>query len=75
MLETSLALLNSHVAMWRYANDVSIDDISDLDCQVHRYVVLVTNAVIPKSFWGTKSNFKLVLHSNAFFVYINLNLN
>ena len=41
-------------------------DISNLDCKVHRYVVLVTNAVIPESFWGTKSNFRLVLHSKAF---------
>jgi hypothetical protein len=49
-------------------------DISNLDCQVHRYVVLVTNAVIPESFWGTKSNFELVLQSKAFlfFVYIIL---
>lgn len=50
-------------------------DSINLDCQVYRYVVLVTNAVIPKSFWGTKSNFKLVLHSMAFLVYIILNRN
>lgn len=42
---------------------------------MYRYVVLVTNAVIPKSFWGTKSNFRLVLHSKAFLVYIILNRN
>jgi hypothetical protein len=48
-------------------------DISNLNCQVHRYVVLVTNAVIPKSFWGTKSNFRLVIDSKAFLVYIILN--
>ena len=49
--------------------------IFNLDCQVLRYVVLVTNAVIPKSFWGTKSNFKLVLHSRAFLFYSILNRN
>jgi hypothetical protein len=29
--------------------------------QVYRYVVLVTNAVIPKAFWGSKRNLKFVL--------------
>ena len=48
-------------------------DISNLACQVYRYVVLATHTVIPKSFWGTKSNFRLVLHSKAFRVYIILN--
>ncbi|PPQ76240.1 hypothetical protein CVT26_008148 [Gymnopilus dilepis] len=28
--------------------------------EVFRYVVLVTNAVVPKSFWGSKANLKLV---------------
>jgi Telomerase ribonucleoprotein complex - RNA binding domain len=41
-------------------------DSINLDCQVYRYVVIVTNAVIPKSFWGTNSNFRLVLHSKHF---------
>jgi hypothetical protein len=34
----------------------------------------VTNAVIPKSFWGTKTNFILVLQSKACLIYIILNL-
>ncbi|KAF8952484.1 hypothetical protein BDZ97DRAFT_1681569 [Flammula alnicola] len=29
--------------------------------EVYRYVALVTNAVIPKSFWGSRANLKLVL--------------
>lgn len=29
--------------------------------QVYRYVVLVTNAVIPKAFWGSNRNLKIVL--------------
>ncbi|KAJ3515494.1 hypothetical protein NLJ89_g1720 [Agrocybe chaxingu] len=29
--------------------------------EVYRYVALVTNAVIPKTFWGSKQNLKLVL--------------
>ena len=45
---------------------LEIDISNALDCQVHRYVALVTNAVIPKSFWGTKSNFRLVLQSKVF---------
>ena len=56
----------SHVEVrkrWRHWRLMS----NTLDGQVHRYVVLVTNAVVPKSLWGTKSNFKLVLQSKALF--------
>lgn len=36
--------------------------------EVYRYVVLVTNAVVPKSFWGTRSNLRLVLRSVKQFI-------
>ncbi|KAF5327773.1 hypothetical protein D9619_004557 [Psilocybe cf. subviscida] len=29
--------------------------------EVYRYVVLITNALIPKSMWGSKANFKLMM--------------
>ncbi|KAJ2926818.1 hypothetical protein H1R20_g10287, partial [Candolleomyces eurysporus] len=36
--------------------------------EVFRYVVLVTNAIIPKSFWGSKKNYTLVMHNVRKFI-------
>ncbi|KAJ3852039.1 hypothetical protein EV368DRAFT_41870 [Lentinula lateritia] len=36
-----------------------VDFASDYS-EVYKYVIWVTNAVIPKSFWGTRANFRLV---------------
>lgn len=33
--------------------------------QVSRYVSIVTNAVIPRHFWGCKKNLELILKRNA----------
>jgi hypothetical protein len=35
---------------------------------VYRYIVLVTKTVIPKSFWGSESNLRLVLKCKSFFI-------
>jgi telomerase reverse transcriptase len=35
--------------------------------QVYRYVLLITNAVIPKAFWGSKRNLKVVLQCGRSF--------
>ncbi|KAF5367406.1 hypothetical protein D9758_003636 [Tetrapyrgos nigripes] len=36
--------------------------------EVYRYVVLVTNAVIPKRFWGSEANFKLICKHIKLFI-------
>lgn len=42
---------------------------TEFECTYHevfRYVALVTNSVIPKSFWGSKKNYTLAMRSEYY---------
>ena len=75
---TSLALLSSHTVHGTYV--LSCRRVEDIlgsprcrgALQVYRFAVLVTKAVIPMDFWGSKNNFKVMMERTSTFISIVL---